>query len=170
MSNKNKILVGMITASLSFFGAVKVNEGFSSKPIVPTRGDVPTIGHGTTIYPNGVSVTLYDRPITPSVADQYLHHDVSKKEAELKRSIPNVKLSQQEYEVYLDFIYQYGIGTFNRSTTRMLLINGEHISACQSLLRYRFVAKRDCKIRSHQCYGVYQRQLKRVQKCMEANQ
>lgn len=170
MQNKNKVVVGLLTASLSFIGAVKLNEGYTSSPVIPTKGDVPTIGHGTTVYPNGVSVTLHDRPITRQTADYYLRQHVTKTEKQLKASIPNVKLSQTEYDVYLDFVYQYGIGTFNRSTTRMLLINGEYKQACTSLLKYRFVGKRDCKIRSNNCYGVYTRQLARYNKCMGENQ
>src|SRR5258707_168284 len=39
-------------------------EGFSADPIIPVRGDVPTIGHGATRYEDGTRVTLADPPIT----------------------------------------------------------------------------------------------------------
>ena len=170
MSNKNKIVVGLLTASLGFIGGVKLNEGFTSNPVIPTKGDVPTIGHGTTTYPNGVSVTLYDPPITREIADYYLRHHVSKTERQLKNSIPLVALSQTEYEVYLDFVYQYGIGTFNKSSMRTNLLNGQYAQACRPLLQYRYVNHRDCKVRTNNCYGVYTRQLARYKKCIGENQ
>ena len=170
MSNKNKIVVGLLTASLGFIGGVKLNEGFTSNPIIPTKGDVPTIGHGTTKYPNGVAVTLYDLPITRETADYYLRHHVSKTERQLKNSIPKVALSQTEYDVYLDFVYQYGIGTFNKSSMRANLLNGQYAQACRALLQYRYVNHRDCKVRANNCYGVYTRQLERYKKCIGENQ
>ena len=170
MSNKNKIVVGLLTASLGFIGGVKLNEGFTSKPVIPTKGDVPTIGHGTTKYPNGVAVTLYDPPITRETADYYLRHHVGKTERQLKNSIPLVALSQTEYDVYLDFVYQYGIGTFNKSSMRTNLLHGQYAQACRSLLQYRYVNHRDCAIRSNNCYGVYTRQLERYKKCIGENQ
>ncbi|WP_269915307.1 glycoside hydrolase family protein [Acinetobacter sp. HY1485] len=168
--NKQKIAVGILAASLGFFGLVKEKEGFTSKPVVPTKGDVPTIGHGTTVYPNGVSVTLHDRPITRATADHYLRQHVSKTERQLKNSIPKVALSQTEYDVYLDFVYQYGIGAFNKSSMRTNLLQRQYTQACRSLLQYRYVAKRDCKVRSNNCYGVYTRQLERYKKCIGENQ
>ena len=170
MSNKNKVIVGLLTASLGFIGGVKVNEGFTSNPVIPTKGDVPTIGHGTTVYPNGVAVTLHDRPITRTTADHYLRQHVSKTERQLKNSIPLVALSQTEYDVYLDFVYQYGIGTFNKSSMRTNLLNGQYAQACRSLLQYRYVNHRDCSIRTNNCYGVYTRQLERYKKCIGENQ
>ena len=152
------------------FGGVKVNEGFTSNPVIPTKGDVPTIGHGTTVYPNGVAVTLHDRPITRTTADHYLRQHVGKTERQLKNSIPQVALSQTEYDVYLDFVYQYGIGAFNKSSMRTNLLNGQYAQACRSLLQYRYVNHRDCSIRTNNCYGVYTRQLERYKKCIGENQ
>ncbi|WP_269914779.1 glycoside hydrolase family protein [Acinetobacter sp. HY1485] len=170
MSNKNKIVVGLLTASLGLIGGIKLNEGFTSKPIVPTKGDVPTIGHGTTVYPNGTKVEMTDKPITRQTAEYYLRHHVNKTERELKNSIPQVGLSQTEYDVYLDFVYQYGIGAFNKSSMRTNLLQGQYAQACRSLLQYRYVAKRDCSIRSNNCYGVYTRQVERYKKCIGENQ
>ena len=170
MSNKNKIAVGLLTASLGFIGGIKLNEGYTSKPIVPTKGDVPTIGHGTTVYPDGTKVKMTDKPITRQTAEYYLRDHVSKTEQQFKTVLPNVKLSQTEYDVYLDFVYQYGIGAFNKSSMRTNLLNGQYAQACRSLLEYRFVAKRDCSIRSNNCYGVYTRQLERYKKCIGENQ
>lgn len=176
MSANNKLPVLLLTASLSFLGGIKTQEGFTSSPVIPLKGDVPTIGNGTTVYPNGKHVTMHDKPINRKTAEFYLRDHVSKNEMQLKHSIPNVKLSQGEYDVYLDFVYQYGINKFNDSQMRVNLIKGHYTQACQSLLKYRFVRDhnhpkrkpRDCKLKKNNCRGVWTRQLNRYNKCMRA--
>ncbi|MEB5476008.1 glycoside hydrolase family protein [Acinetobacter pollinis] len=170
MKNNHKVLVGLLTASSALFLGVRTDEGFTSKPVRPTQGDVPTIGHGTTVYPNGKAVTMHDKPISRQTADYYLKHHISKVEKQFKHSIPHVKLAQSEYDAYIDFVYQFGIGTFNQSSMRTNLLQGNYVQACKSLLKYKYVAGRDCSIRSNNCYGVYVRQNNRYEKCMEANQ
>ncbi|MEB5477260.1 glycoside hydrolase family protein [Acinetobacter pollinis] len=169
MKNK-KLAVTVLFASVALITGIKMDEGYTPRPIIPTKGDVPTVGHGTTVYPNGTSVKLTDKPITREKADYYLRDHVSKVEKQLKQSIPSVRLSKAEYDVYLDFVYQYGIGTFQRSSIRSNLIKGNYIQACKSLLKYRYTAGRDCSVRSNNCYGVYIRQNNRYQKCMSENQ
>lgn len=52
---------------------------------------------------------------------------------------------------------------------RRLLLQGQHRQACDALLKWKFVAKKDCSIRANNCWGVWQRQLDRHQKCIGAN-
>lgn len=170
MKLNRKVIVSGIFISITAVTGIKVNEGYTPKPIIPTKGDVPTVGHGTTVYPNGVRVKLTDKAITRKTAEYYLKDHVSKVENQFKASVPDVKLTQTEYDVYVDFIYQYGIGNFNKSSIRSNLLKGNYIQACKSLLKYRFTAGRDCAVRSNNCYGVYTRQLKRYDKCIGENQ
>lgn len=167
MITKQRVLTGALTASVAFFGGIKGYEGYTSKPVIPTKGDVPTIGHGTTVYPNGKRVTLKDKSINRETADYYLRNHTSKVEKQIKQSIPNVKLTQNEYDAYVDFIYQFGIVNFNKSI-RTNLLAGNHTQACNSLLKYRFSDGRDCSIRSNNCYGVWTRQQERVKKCLSS--
>lgn len=167
---KSKIAIALLTASGALLSGIKVDEGFTAKPIIPTQGDVPTIGHGTTVYPNGKPVRMEDQPISRQTADHYLENHVSKVEQQLKASIPNVQLSQDEYDVYLDFVYQFGIGAFNQSSMRNYLLKGDYKQACTALLKYKYTAGRDCSVRSNNCYGVYVRQFNRYQKCIGVNQ
>ncbi len=47
---------------------------------------------------------------------------------------------------------------------------GKYKAACESLLKWKYVAKRDCSIRSNGCYGVWVRHGKSaIKKCMGAN-
>ncbi|NYB16239.1 MAG: lysozyme [Acinetobacter baumannii] len=168
MSNKTKYIAAVLAASAAFFVGVKNDEGFTSKPVIPVKGDRPTQGHGSTFKPDGSPVKMTDPPITRATADKWLRNDVSKREVAFKDSLKGVKLSQTEYDLYLDFTYQYGIGAWSSSSMLKNLKVGKYKAACDSLLKYKYVAKRDCSIRSNGCYGVWTRQLERHAKCIGA--
>ncbi|HCQ9761330.1 TPA: lysozyme, partial [Acinetobacter baumannii] len=116
MSNKTKYIAAVLAASAAFFVGVKNDEGFTSKPVVPVKGDRPTQGHGSTFKPDGSPVKMTDPPITRATADKWLRNDVAKREVAFKDSLKGVKLSQAEYDLYLDFTYQYGIGAWTGSS------------------------------------------------------
>ncbi|SSU93735.1 lysozyme [Acinetobacter baumannii] len=168
MSNKTKYIAAVLAASAAFFVGVKNDEGFTSKPVIPVKGDRPTQGYGSTFKPDGSPVKMTDPPITRATADKWLRNDVSKREVAFKDSLKGVKLSQTEYDLYLDFTYQYGIGAWSSSSMLKNLKVGKYKAACDSLLKYKYVAKRDCSIRSNGCYGVWTRQLERHAKCIGA--
>lgn len=166
MQNKTKISVLLLAASAAFFSAVKLDEGYTAKPVIPVPGDRPTQGHGATFKPDGTAVKMSDPPITRATADKWLRNDVAKREIPFKNALKGVKLTQTEYDVYLDFSYQYGTAAFANSSMLRNLKVGNYKSACTSLLKYKYVAKRDCSIRANGCYGVWKRQLERYDKCM----
>ncbi|MEX0357825.1 lysozyme [Acinetobacter baumannii] len=168
MSNKTKYIAAVLAASAAFFVGVKNDEGFTSKPVVPVKGDRPTQGYGSTFKPDGSPVKMTDPPITRATADKWLRNDVAKREVAFKDSLKGVKLSQTEYDLYLDFTYQYGIGAWSSSSMLKNLKVGKYKAACDSLLKYKYVAKRDCSIRSNGCYGVWTRQVERHAKCIGA--
>ena len=168
MSNKTKYSVIFLTASAAFFTHVKLQEGYTARPIIPVPGDRPTQGHGATFKPNGVPVKLSDPAISRETADKWLRNDVSKREVAFKNSLKGVKLSQADYDIYLDFSYQYGTLAFANSSMLRNLKAGKYKAACDSLLKYKYVANRDCSIRSNGCYGVWTRQVERHKKCVGA--
>lgn len=59
----------------------------------------------------------------------------------------------------LDFAYNVGVGNLRHSTLFRYLKNGDYDAACAEFPRWRYAAKRDCSIRSNNCYGVYTRRL-----------
>ncbi len=179
MQNKTRLFVigSTIAASLTggFFisgpseqqvQATAVKEGYTPKPVIPVKGDVPTIGHGTTVYSNGVKVKMSDPAITRKQAFKYLKAHIDKDAQRFNKTILNVPISQTEYDVYMDFTYQYGTGAWSQSSTLKNLKAGKYKQACDSLLKYKYVAKRDCSIRKNNCYGVWTRQVERHSKCM----
>ena len=169
MSNKTKVSVILLAASAAFFTLVKNHEGYTAKPVIPVPGDRPTQGYGATFKPDGTPVKMSDPAISRETADKWLRHDVSKREIAFKNSLKSVKLSQAEYDLFLDFSYQYGTTAFANSSMLRNLKAGNYKAACDSLLKYKYVAKRDCSIRKNNCYGVWTRQVERHKKCVGVN-
>lgn len=159
--------------SAAAFAGWIAHEGFTERPVIPTQGDVPTIGHGSTRYEDGRRVQMADPPITRERAAQLARSLHAQDEARFRDTIPGVSLTQGEYDVYVDFVGQYGIGNWSKSSMRRHLLAGEYRPACDALLRYRFAAGYDCSTLvnsqpNRRCYGVWTRQLERHRKCIAA--
>jgi lysozyme len=140
-------------------------------PYIPTKGDVPTIGHGSTRYEDGRPVRLTDPPITRQRAESLARALHAEHEREFKASLPDAVLSQAEFDLYLDFTGQYGIGNWRQSSMRRHILAGEHRRACDALLMYRFAAGYDCSTMidskpNRRCYGVWTRQQERHARCI----
>lgn len=181
MSGRSRVLATLLTLSMAGFGAWKASEGDGPVvvqggvevhlPYIPTKGDVPTIGHGSTRYEDGARVTLADPPITRQRAEQLARALHEEEEQRFRASIPGVELFQEEYDLYLDFTGQYGIGNWRTSPMRRELLAGNYLKACTALLRYRYAAGYDCSTTingkpNKRCWGVWERQLKRHAQCM----
>jgi len=139
VSKAPRTAVAALTISAAGLLATLGVEGFRSDPHIPTQGDRPTIGHGSTVYEDGTPVQLSDLPITRERALQLVRSHTSKDEAMFRASLPGVALYQAEYDLYLDFTYQYGIGAWRASPMRTRLLAGQFAPACEALLGYRFM-------------------------------
>ncbi|WP_353141378.1 lysozyme [Acinetobacter pragensis] len=168
MSNKTKISVAILAASAAFFTSLEIHEGYSAKPYKDTGG-VVTQGIGSTTKPDGTKIKMSDPPISRKTALEWAKAHVSKDEVVFRKSLDGVKLSQVEYNSYLDFVYNFGQSNWNNSSMLKNLRAGKYVDACKSLLKWRYVAGKDCSIRKNNCYGVYTRQLERYKQCMSAN-
>ncbi len=168
-----RIAVAALVVSAAGISTWAVDEGFTSAPVIPTKGDVPTIGHGSTHYEGGTPVKMTDPSITRERGDALARNLMAQDEAQFRASIPGVKLYQEEYDVYVDFVGQYGIGNWRQSSMRRDLVSGRYAQSCADLRKYRFAAGYDCSTLVNgkpntRCYGVWVRQLKRYNECMGA--
>lgn len=165
-----RVAVALLTLSASGFGTWKAHEAFRPSPYIPTAGDVPTIGYGSTHYGNGVRVKLDDPPLTEDQAARLARSLLSYDEQLFRASLPGVELYQHEYDAYVDFIGQYGIGNWYTSSMRRNLRAGQYRAACDSLLLWRRQGGRDCSLPENWgpqgCGGVWTRQLERHKKCL----
>ena len=171
MNSRARISVAALSLSAAAFVGLVVKEGYSDRAIIPTKGDVPTVGFGSTIREDGSRVQMGDT-ITPVRAVQLAAAHLGKDEAAFRASMPGVALHQAEYDLYMDFVYQYGMPNWQASSMRRHLIAGEYRQACDALLRWRFQAGRDCRDPANWgpqgCKGVWTRQQERHQKCVAA--
>jgi len=87
---------------------IKDFEGLKLKPYLCSAG-VPTIGYGTTRYPNGRKVTMNDKPITKEYADTCFDSDLVAFENDLNSLIKGLHLTQNQYNALLSFGYNLGM-------------------------------------------------------------
>ncbi|SCY94674.1 lysozyme [Flavobacterium caeni] len=81
-------------------------EGFRSKPYLCSAG-VPTIGYGTTIYPNGRKVTMKDPEISKATAFGYLKF-IADLFARDVTSLVKSKINQSQFNALVSFAYNLG--------------------------------------------------------------
>ena len=168
MSSRNRVAVALLTMSLAGCGAGKASEGFTDVAVIPTKGDVPTIGHGSTRWEDGTPVKMGDT-ITRQRAEVLARTLNSQAEKQFAASLTGVKLHQEEFDLYMDFVGQYGMGNWRPSSMRRDLLAGNYVQACNDLLKYKFAAGYDCSTPGNKrCWGVWQRQIERHAKCMGA--
>ena len=168
MNHKARIAIAALSLSAVGFVSIVESEGFTRKAVIPVKGDRLTIGLGSTVYPDGASVKITDTITVPRALIVVQAH-ISKDEERFRASIPKVKLFQEEYDLYLDFVYQYGIGSWRASSMRRHLLAGEHEAACHALLKYTLQGadKFDFSTPGNKrCWGIWTRQLRRHSKCM----
>jgi len=171
--NRARTWVGALAMSLAAFATWQASEGFTPAPMIPTQGDVPTIGYGSTRYEDGTPVTLADPPITRDRAEHLARALHDEEERRFRASLPGVKLFQEEYDLYLDFSGQYGSANWRKSSMRRYLLAGEYAKACDALLMWRKAGGYDCSALvngkpNKRCWGVWTRQLERHAQCWSA--
>ena len=121
-------LVAALALSAAGLIAIVDREGYTDAAVVPTRNDRPTYGFGSTVREDGTPVRLGDRT-TPVRALHAVQAHLAREEGQFRASLPGVALSQGEYDVYVDFLYQYGIGNWRASSMRRHLLQGEYHQA-----------------------------------------
>lgn len=163
-----RVWVGALTLSLAAFVGMAGKEGWTENAVIPTKNDRPTMGYGSTFKEDGSPVKMGDK-ITPQRSLILAQLHISKEEKLFRASIPNVALHQAEYDIYMDWIYQYGTGAWRSSSMRRELVAGDYKAACGALLEYKKSGGFDCSIPGNRiCAGVWTRQLKRHKACLEA--
>lgn len=165
---KGRIAVALLSISATAFVAKLVEEGYSDTAIIPVKGDVPTVGFGMTKRPDGTQVQMGDKT-NPVEALQRTMAYAKQDETRFKRCV-KAPLHQGEFDLYLNFSYQFGMDNTCKSIAP-LLNKGDYLGACNKLLEFKYVAKFDCSTPGNKrCYGVWARQLNRHEKCLALQQ
>src|SRR5674476_16837 len=106
--NQQRTVVASLTLSASAFIGLVVHEHYTDTAVIPTHNDRPTVGFGSTFNEDGTPVKLGDTT-TPVRALIKAQAHISKAEGLFRELLPDVKLYQGEYDLYMDWTYQYGI-------------------------------------------------------------
>ena len=168
-----RITVAALSLSASALVGLVVHEGYTDRAIIPTQGDVPTLGFGSTQHEDGTRVRMGERT-DPVNALKKAHAHITREEQRFRASLPGAHLTQAEYDLYIDWVYQYGMGAWHKpKSPRTWLLRGEHVAACDALLHWRFVGNYDCSTTingqpNKRCWGVWTRQQERHQQCLKA--
>lgn len=160
--------VAALALSAAGFIGIVTSESYTASAVIPTKGDRPTVGFGSTFHENGMPVKLGDTT-TPARALVKAQAHIGKEEAVFRKSLDGASLHQAEYDLYMDWVYQYGTGNWMGSGMRRNILAGNYVAACDSLLQWKRAAGFDCSTPGNKrCFGVWTRQLERHAKCIAA--
>lgn len=118
---------------------IKRFEGLSLTAYKDVAG-VPTIGYGTTRYPNGSMVRLGDK-CTEAQAGEYLREAVIGCEEAVSQYI-GVPLSQAQFDALVSLVYNVGAGAFSESTLRRKLNAADYRGAAVEFDRWVYAGGR----------------------------
>lgn len=102
---------------LNFFVLLEHFEGFESCPYKDQAG-IPTIGIGTTFYPDGKGVTMSDPCIDHDKAVDILTYNLSSYINAVNTYITST-LTQNQFNALLSFTYNEGTGALKTSHLRI---------------------------------------------------
>lgn len=167
-----RIAVAALSLSAAAFVGLVSSEGYEDKAMVPTQGDRPTVGFGSTFHADGTPVKMGEST-TPVRALVLAQAHIAKDEAVFRESLAGASLNQVEFDVYMDFVYQYGTNAWGSSSMRRHVLAGNYRQACDALLQWKRAGGYDCSTMingqpNKRCWGVWQRQLERHSKCIGA--
>lgn len=137
------------------FATIVHSENFSDEPYRDSAG-VPTIGYGTTVYPNGKRVTMGDKPISRTLTPEIVQKNggsykdamydkaqgfvIAHLEKEVYPALREVKdfnkLTQNQQVALGLFVYNIGKSGFANSSVLQELNAGNTIAAFDNILKY----------------------------------
>jgi GH24 family phage-related lysozyme (muramidase) len=162
-----RLLAALLSLSAAGFVAIVMQEGYTDRAIIPTKNDRPTLGFGSTFREDGSPVLPGDTITPPKAVARSAAH-IARDEKTLKPCVSGM-LTQGEYDVLIDFAYQYGVAATCRSSIVKHINAGRYAEACEAYTLYRFSGGYDCSTPGNRvCAGVWTRNLERKNKCLAA--
>ena len=153
--------ISSIALSAAALVVIVMHEGYTDRAVIPVKGDVPTIGFGTT-----GGVKMGDTTTPPKALARALT-DVQKFEGALKQCV-TVPLSQNEYDAFVGFSYNVGSAAFCRSEIVKKLNAGDYPGACREILRWTYFQGKNCAApeNARLCGGLAKRRQEEYRQCM----
>jgi lysozyme len=115
---------------------VREFEGLRLKPYLCPAG-VPTIGYGTTRYPDSTPVTLQDIEITEKMAEKYMQHELQKCHKTALIYCPDLEQESENRQAAItDFVYNLGASRLASSTLKNKINDGKMSEVPAQLRRW----------------------------------
>jgi lysozyme len=159
-TDKARLIVAALTLSAGAFIGLVSDEGYTDKAVIPIKGDVPTLGFGTT---NGVKLGDKTDPVKALTRAM---SDIQKFEGALKQCV-KVPLYQHEYDAYVDFSYNVGSSAFCNSTMVRKLNAYDYIGACNEFDKWIYFQGKDCRVLANKCSGLPIRRERQKRLCLQ---
>jgi lysozyme len=158
-----RIAIASLSLSAAALVGLVVKEGYTDTAVIPIKGDVPTVGFGST-----TGVKLGDKTTPVRALQRAVLEIDTVYESAVKRCSP-VPMHQAEYDVYVDMAYNIGPGAFCGSTMARKLREGDYVGACNQILEWKKAAGYDCsKPGNKRCGGLWERRLELHAQCLGA--
>lgn len=165
--SKPRMVIAALSLSAAAFVGIMISEDYTDRAVIPTKNDRPTVGFGSTFRDDGTPVQMGDTITPPKAVARSFNHIVAS-ETGLKRCVTGA-MTQGEYDVLVDFAYQYGVAATCRSSMVRHTNAGRYAEACEAYLLYRFSGGFDCSTPGNRiCAGVWTRNVERRAKCLAA--
>lgn len=165
MIDRKRGAIAAIVLSASALVGLVVQEDYTGTAVVPVKNDRPTVGFGSTFREDGSPVQMGDTTTPPKALARTLAH-IQKDESQIKRCV-TAPLSQVEYDLMVDFAYQYGTKALCASTIVREANAGNYEASCRAYLLYKMVGGYDCSTPGNRrCPGVWARSQARYRQCM----
>lgn len=182
-----RIAIGALALSAGALVGLWNHEGWTENAVIPVKGDVPTVGPGLTKREDGSPVRMGDT-ITPLAGARRSLAHLQADERRIKACV-TAPLHQAEYDLMVDFAYQYGTGALCSSSIVAKANAGDYAGSCEAYKAFRmvraapgekegpgFVRGKDGVLRydcstpgNKRCIGVWNRSRDRAEKCHAAN-
>jgi lysozyme len=167
LSTSLRVAVGAMTLGAGGLVSLALYEGYEPTARPPVKGDVPTVGFGSTRHADGTPVVAGE-VITPPRALALMARDVRAKEGVLKTCLGDVALTQDEYDALVSLAYNVGPSAVCRSSIPAKLKAGDYAAACRTILDFKRVQGRDCSLPANKrfCGGIWTRRQAEAATCL----
>lgn len=109
-------------------------ENCKLEPYLDSVG-VPTIGIGTTHYPDGTAVTMNDPPISKADAYSFLQNHLLM-DCKVVSDVVKVPVNDNQFAALVSFTYNLGVGALTSSTLLKKLNSGDVKGAADQFLKW----------------------------------
>ena len=173
----SRVKASLLTVGLGAIATILAHEGFSDKAIIPVKGDVPTIGYGTTTRQDGSPVRMGDTTTEPEARRRAVADINNVYATGVKKCLGETLVYQHEFDALVDGAYNLGIAAICKSGMVRHFKTGNYTAGCEYFLEYRFFIKKnekgqrikiDCFLPENKktCGGIKSRREYQYQMCM----